>query len=431
MLVYNKLIIDEFDDFGAKFSKVISSRDNFVLLNSNNYLGDSHGEYDLMAGVGIASEMLYDGDEFGRFKDFTSENRDWQFCLLSYDLKNSIENLSSENFDGIDFPLIKVFKPEVLMLLKDRLLTVYIAEETYPNSKFMAEDIIHEINILNDDFIEERHDFEVHQRMSRHEYLTQFYKIKKHIAEGDIYEVNLCQEFYVNDYNCNPSQLYQRLCKFSPSPFSAFCRFGEKYIFSSSPERFLKKSANKILSQPMKGTSRRFDDQVLDQKAINELQSSDKERSENIMIVDLVRNDLSKSAVKGTVKVDELCGVYSFKHVHQMISTVSCVVEPNAHPVEIIKNCFPMGSMTGAPKIRAMQIIEDCEHTRRGIYSGAVGYMKPNGDFDFNVVIRSLIYNKSDRYLSIITGGAITSLSVGENEYDETMLKAEALIKVL
>ncbi len=155
-----------------------------------------------------------------------------------------------------------------------------------------------------------------------------------------------------------------------------------------------------------------------------------KEIAENIMIVDLVRNDLSTVAAKGTVKVDELCKVYSFKQVHQLISTISCSVK-NVHPVDIIKKTFPMGSMTGAPKIAAMKIIEDLEETKRSLYSGAVGYITPNNNFDFNVIIRSILYNEDKQYVSYSVGGAITSKSTAEEEYDECLLKAKAMKQVL
>ncbi len=154
-------------------------------------------------------------------------------------------------------------------------------------------------------------------------------------------------------------------------------------------------------------------------------------RSENIMIVDLVRNDLSRTAVKGSVKVEELCQVYSFRQVHQLVSTVVSEVEKTTSPVDILKETFPMGSMTGAPKISAMKIIEEEEETKRGLYSGAVGYFSPTGDFDFNVVIRSILYNKENKYVSFSVGGAITSKSTPEKEYEECLLKAKAMKHVL
>lgn len=210
-----------------------------------------------------------------------------------------------------------------------------------------------------------------------------------------------------------------------------FLKLNDKYLMSASPERYIKKEGTKIISQPIKGTAKREDDFILDSILKNNLVTDQKERSENVMIVDLVRNDLSQTATKGSVKVEELCKIYTFDQVHQMISTVTSQVAENTHPIDIIKSTFPMGSMTGAPKISAMKIIETLEETKRGLYSGAVGYISPSGDFDFNVVIRSILYNASNKYVSYSVGGAITAKSDPLNEYEECLLKAKAMRTVL
>ena len=229
----------------------------------------------------------------------------------------------------------------------------------------------------------------------------------------------------------DPISVYQKLNDISRAPFASFVKMQHKFLLCSSPERFAKKQGNKIIVQPIKGTARRIKDPEQDQLLAKNLSNDPKERAENIMIVDLIRNDLSKSATKGSVKVEELCKVYSFKQVHQLISTVSSEAKKNIHVVDMIKDLFPMGSMTGAPKISAMKIIEEEEETKRGLYSGAVGYFSPEGDFDFNVVIRSILYNASNKYASFSVGSAITSLSVIENEYEECLLKAKALKEAL
>jgi para-aminobenzoate synthetase component 1 len=238
-------------------------------------------------------------------------------------------------------------------------------------------------------------------------------------------------EFYSEDALIHPVEIYQKLNTISEPPFASYFKNKEHYLMCASPERYLKKEGNKVLSQPIKGTAQRFFDDELDAQAKFELSSNPKERSENIMIVDLVRNDLSKTATKGSVTVEELCEIYSFKQVHQMVSTVISEVEPTIAPIEIIKTTFPMGSMTGAPKISAMNIIENLEETQRGLYSGSIGFFMPNGDFDFNVVIRSILYNAENKYLSFSVGSAITSLSIPEREYDECLLKAKAMFEVL
>jgi len=199
----------------------------------------------------------------------------------------------------------------------------------------------------------------------------------------------------------------------------------------ASPERYLKKMGTKVISQPIKGTAPRSKNKKTDARLIQELQTDEKERSENIMIVDLVRNDLSKSALKGSVVVEELCKVYSFEQVHQMVSTISATVPDDIDPIKVLKETFPMGSMTGAPKVSALKIIEELESFKRGLYSGAVGYITPEGDFDFNVVIRSMLYNETKKYVSYAVGSAITAKSVPEKEYQECLLKAKAMRQVL
>ena len=214
-------------------------------------------------------------------------------------------------------------------------------------------------------------------------------------------------------------------------PFSALYRINEKFLLSASPERYLKKVKNKVISQPIKGTIKRTSNEKENRKLKQQLQQNNKDRAENIMIVDLVRNDLSQTAIKNSVKVKELCKIYEFPTVFQMISTIESTVDTETPFTDIIKTTFPMGSMTGAPKIKAMEIIEKYESVKRGLYSGSVGYISPKGDFDFNVVIRSLQINYKNNYASFITGGAITILSNAEDEYEECFVKAQALLNAL
>lgn len=268
-------------------------------------------------------------------------------------------------------------------------------------------------------------------KIHKDEYFNKVTTILSHIHRGDIYEANFCQEFYAENTTIQPLETYNKLNAISKPPFATFLKVGSKYLLSASPERYIKKTGTKIVSQPIKGTAKRDKDLIMDSILKNDLVSDEKERSENIMIVDLVRNDLSLTAKKGTVKVEELCKIYSFDQVHQMISTVVSEVDVDTNPIDIIKTTFPMGSMTGAPKISAMQIIEDLEETKRGLYSGSVGYIKPNGDFDFNVVIRSILYNEANKYVSYSVGGAITAKSEPLKEYEECLVKAKAMREVL
>jgi para-aminobenzoate synthetase component 1 len=268
---------------------------------------------------------------------------------------------------------------------------------------------------------------EIKLRITKDSYFNKFQKIHQHISQGDIYEMNFCQEFYAENINIDPLHVYQNLNQISQPPFATFLKLEDKYLLSASPERYIRKENTTIISQPIKGTSKRAIDIIEDEKLKSDLAVNEKERSENIMIVDLVRNDLSKTAVKGSVKVNELCKVYSFDQVHQMISTVTSEVLHTKNPVEVLRTTFPMGSMTGAPKVSAMKLIEDLEKTKRGLYSGSVGYFTPDNDFDFNVIIRSILYNKSNKYVSYSVGGAITAKSTADAEYQECLVKANAM----
>jgi len=238
-------------------------------------------------------------------------------------------------------------------------------------------------------------------------------------------------EFFAEQALINPISVFQKLNSLSPMPFASLYKLEHKYLICCSPERFLKKSGSRIISQPIKGTARRDVDPKKDEQIKEELQNSEKERAENMMIVDLVRNDLAHSSKPGTTKVEEFFGIYTYNQVHQMISTISSELKDGLAFTEAIKNAFPMGSMTGAPKIKAMELIETYEESRRGLFSGAVGYITPEQDFDFNVVIRSVLYNAATKYLSFQTGSAITYDSVAEKEYEECLLKAKAILQVL
>nr|MDQ3073301.1 anthranilate synthase component I family protein [Bacteroidota bacterium] len=255
--------------------------------------------------------------------------------------------------------------------------------------------------------------------------------LRDHIREGDVYEVNLCQEFYADGVEIDPGALFRRLVQLSPNPFSGFLRFGEKYVISSSMERFLKKEGKMLISQPIKGTTKRTGDPNKDTELRERLYKDEKERAENLMIVDLVRNDLSRSCIPGTVKVAELFGIYPYTRVFHMVSTVSGEMLPDVHWVDALRSAFPMGSMTGAPKVMAMALIEKYEKSKRGVYSGSVGYITPSGDFDFNVVIRTFLYNAKDKYISLHAGSAITYDSDPRQEYEECLVKIESLLEAL
>ncbi|MCE3278705.1 MAG: anthranilate synthase component family protein [Bacteroidetes bacterium] len=405
--------------------------DHVCYYNSNkNYNSDQVSEFDALLAIGASQEIVIKSYEsvFSELQEFYTKNKGWLFGFLSYDLKNSIEDLSSQNHDGHRFPLLHFFSPKVVILIKNE--TIHLQFDDNNISADQAQNI-YDLTFSDSAQLSTTDKIEIHNRISKEEYINTFNKIKQHIERGDIYEINLCQEFYSENAEIDPPAVFNKLDKTSLAPFSAFCKLNEHYILSASPERFLKKKGNKIISQPMKGTIKRAEDKLKDEELKQQLGNDKKEQNENVMIVDLVRNDLSKIAKRGTVNVDELFGIYSFAQVHQMISTISCELKENISFSDILNATFPMGSMTGAPKVSAMKIIEETESTMRGAYSGALGYIDPSGDFDFNVIIRSILYNSNNKYLSFMTGSAITSKAEAETEYEECLLKAKAMFEVL
>ena len=398
-----------------------------VFLDSNSDT-KKYSDYDAVLAVDAFTSLKTDyHNAFEDLRQYQQTTADWLFGYLSYDLKNDVEALQSDNFDGLQFPDLFFFQPKKLFLLKGHQLEIrylnFCAEE--------AESDYAEISGFESLQFQKHKTLEIRERIARKAYLKKVEVMLEHIHRGDIYEANLCMEFYAENVKINPVEVFHKLNRISQPPFAVFFKNNKHFLLSASPERYLKKEGATLISQPIKGTSARFPDHIEDNLSKENLAADQKERSENIMITDLVRNDLSRTAQKGSVKVEELCGIYSFLQVHQMISTVTSEFDPQYPLIESIRTTFPMGSMTGAPKISAMEIIEELEETKRGLYSGAVGYFTPEGNFDFNVVIRSILYNAENRYVSFSVGSAITSLSVPEKEYEECLLKAKAMRKVL
>jgi para-aminobenzoate synthetase component 1 len=402
--------------------------DDVVWLDSNSYK-QNYSNYDAVLAVDAFTSIQTDYHQgFEKLKDYQTNVNDWIFGYLTYDLKNDIEALKSDNFDGLEFPDLYFFQPKKLFFIKGETLEIqylnYVDDELEKDLKTIRHcEEEGRSNLSND--------VKIKLRIHKDEYFEKINNILAHIRRGDIYEANFCQEFYAENTQINPLETYNKLNRISNPPFATFLKYFDKYLLSASPERYLKKDRQRVISQPIKGTAKRSDNLEEDALLTSNLLQDEKERSENIMIVDLVRNDLSKTALKGTVNVEELCKIYTFDQVHQMISTVTSKVDDTTHPVDIIKSTFPMGSMTGAPKISAMKIIEVLEETKRGLYSGAVGYFSPDNNFDFNVVIRSIIYNETKKYVSYSVGSAITAKSDPLKEYEECLVKAKAMRTVL
>jgi len=417
--------IENFIDFRNKMLNWVQPFNIFCLLDNRQYHFESPA-FECLLAVGCKRKIeAGSGDTFESLKVFSKEQKDWVFGHLAYDLKNEIASLSSANYDGIHFPDAFFFVPEIVLQLTDNEVNIFCdTDATEIFSAIQSSSITIEKKLPTM--------LPIQQRISANEYEEVIKKLQEHILRGDCYEINFCQEFFAEAAVIDPLSIYSSLVSISPNPFSALYRLNDKYCICASPERYFKKSGGKIFSQPIKGTAKRnLSNPELDEFSKQKLLNSEKEKSENVMVVDLVRNDLSRVCKSGTVKVDELFGIYSFPQVHQMISTISGDLEDGLDWVDVVKATFPMGSMTGAPKKRVMEIIERYESTKRGLFSGAIGYINPNGDADFNVVIRSILYNKSSAYLSFQVGSAITFYSNAAEEYEECMLKANAMQQVL
>ena len=374
----------------------------------------------------VSSMMTISGNNaLTAINTFYNTQSDWLFGHINYEYNPISESTDQSYNNQIGFNQINFFQPETVVRLNDDSLFI---ETFLLSTDLIFKDIIKTKVIDN----EEKFNVKTNPAISKELYKQTIQQLLKHIQRGDCYEINFCQEFFAENVEINPLQLYTALTNLSPNPFACYYKQQDAHLLCASPERYLQRNGSQIIAQPIKGTVKRnTHDPIEDEALKNQLYNSSKERSENVMVVDLVRNDLSKICKEGTVEVEELFGIYTFPQVHQMISTIKGVLKDNILFSEIIKASFPMGSMTGAPKKRVMELIQKYEASPRGIFSGAVGYINPQQNFDFNVVIRSLFYNSSNKYLSYMVGSGITGYSIPEEEYDECILKAAAMNTIL
>ena len=412
-------------DFKLKALQWASQFPLLCLLDSNAYPHDRYSCIDWVLAVDALDFCSTAKNSFDALKKFTEQATEKIFGFLTYDLKDQIEHLSSANEDTMAFPALYFFKPRYIIEIKKGKV---IFNRNYPEAFDLYERIMntatHQSSVVCGPS-------SLISRTQKATYLQNVRSIKEQIKAGDFYEMNYCCEFYATPAQIDPVSVFNTLNARSRAPFSAFFRLNDKYLICTSPERFLKKTGTKIISQPIKGTIKKGNSDAENDALKTQLLNSEKERAENVMIVDLVRNDLAKHANPGTVKVEELFGIYEFPTVHQMISTVSADLQEGTHPVDVIRDAFPMGSMTGAPKVEVMKNIEALEDQKRGLYSGSVGYFTPEGDFDLNVVIRSIFYSSAKEYVSIQVGSAITYDADSDAEYDELLLKAQAMLDAL
>lgn len=404
-------------------------------LDSRDYPGQtlSPTTFDCLLAAGAVDTFSSPaGEAFSALRTWSSEHQDWLFGHFGYDLAAETEpappktaGTSPDQPDPIGFPDMFFFVPETVIEWRNHEIRISTFR---PDPEAIWQEICSTIPPQPAQLPQ----ITFTPRFTREEYLAAIQALQRHILRGDCYEINFCQEFFTRAARLDPYAVWLALCKASPNPFAAFYRIDQRYLFCASPERYLKKTGSTLLSQPIKGTAPRLQqDPDADSLSSRSLYASPKDRAENVMVVDLVRNDLARICLPGSVKVPELYGVYPFPQVHQMISSVTGELRPGIHWTEAIKNSFPMGSMTGAPKTRVVQLIAQYERSRRGIYSGALGYVTPNGDFDFNVVIRSLTYRLETAYLSYQVGSGITWYSDPEAEYQECLVKAEGIRKAL
>jgi para-aminobenzoate synthetase component 1 len=402
--------------------------DVICCLDSNNYQTDKYSAYDCLIAVGAEKELCVprSGTAFDALQSFAKEHKEWLFGHLTYDLKNEVEALSSNNKDALEIPELYFFVPTYLFLFHNNGTLEILSKKEKP---LVLWESIRAFHSNNKGF--ENPEISIQQVLSKEEYLQTIQKIRQHIIDGDTYEMNFCQEFFAKNVVLNPLVLFHKMNQIAKAPFATYYQLKEHYLLCGSPERFLCKRGTQLISQPIKGTIKRGANTEEDQKLQEELRTSIKDQAENVMIVDLVRNDLTKICTTGTIKVAELFGIYGFERVSQMISTVVGQLQADKNWVDALEATFPMGSMTGAPKVISMELIEAYEKSKRGLYSGAVGYVAPNGDFDFNVVIRSLLYNADKAYLSFQVGGAIVYDSEPEAEYEECLLKAKTMLEAL
>ncbi|NQZ45824.1 MAG: chorismate-binding protein [Flavobacteriaceae bacterium] len=429
MRVTQSIPIADPQAFKAKLREWANCSETAVFLDSNGHQ-DAYSSASAIFAEGVVDAIGWDPqDGFEALQRFKNEKKDWLFGYLGYDLKNELEDLESLGQDGLGFPELYFFQPQKIVRLLGETAEFQYWTDVHGSLAQDIRDLMRPRTRMLPKVATSP--IKIKLRIKKEAYHQKVEALQEHIHRGDIYEANFCQEFYAENVRIDPMAAYENLNTLSEAPFSAFAKFKSRFLLSASPERYLKRSGKQLITQPIKGTAPRSEDPSTDRKIGLHLEQDPKERAENIMITDLVRNDLSKHAQKGSVTVEELCKVYSFKQVHQLISTISCSVATEIDSVQLIKSTFPMGSMTGAPKLSAMRLIEKFERTKRGVYSGALGYFTPEDDFDYSVVIRSILYDAESGFLSFSVGSAITAKSKAANEYEECLLKAKAMRKVL
>ncbi|GAA4805801.1 anthranilate synthase component I family protein [Olivibacter ginsenosidimutans] len=415
--------IQQFTKQALQWASLFNSACCFHSHGSNTQ--DPYRKFDILLAAGVTDELFPTPEQpfFTKLKHFIAQHpHQWIPGFLAYDLKNELETLQTNHPNEQGIPDAYFFVPKHLIQINGNQISINSNE---PAAVFQQ---IQSIAVIDNPF---SFSGKVQAKMTKKAYKYAFKQLLEHIHRGDIYEVNLCQEFFAEQVSFSPLEAYWQLSTISPTPFSCYFKVYENHLLCASPERFLAKRQQLLISQPIKGTAARGNTPEEDQQCRDRLRANQKEISENIMIVDLVRNDLTRSAQPASVRVNELLGVYTFQQVHQLISTITAQEKPGLHPLDSIQATFPAGSMTGAPKINAMKLIDTFESSSRGLYAGSIGYFAPDGDYDFNVVIRTLFFNEQKKRISFHVGGALTAEAQAEEEYQECLLKAKAIMELL
>jgi len=415
------LEVEDIELFKEKILAQANVYEDFIFLDSNCEY-NKNSSYDFIAA--FSSKSKYCGSDIGEFKEFLSNQKEYAFGSFCYDLKDEVFNLSSLKNQFIPFSKISFFIPNIIIFCVNKIVKASLTNEISKEDFNL---------ILNTELVYEEKStlfLQAFNDLNWGEYQTKFEKIKRHIQRGDIYEVNLCSQIKGKKV-IKPIDTFKKLNSISSAPYAAMYRQNNSWLLSSSPELFLEKKGDMVTTKPIKGTSPRNINKEFDLQNKKNLVASEKERNENVMIVDLARNDLSTIAQRNSVEVKKLFDVETYKQVHHLVSTIECKMKKEIHTIDAIKNTFPMASMTGVPKKRALEIIEEIEGFNRGLYSGSLGFFDPNDNFIFNVVIRSILYNQKTNEVSFSVGSAITDKCNARDEFAECMLKAKAMIEVL
>lgn len=430
MRVKHEINVTDIHSIKEQLLQWADSFEQVVWLDSNAYPNNDN-KYEAVLAVDADRIFQTDSKEgLNELKEYRKSNKDWLFGYLSFDAGRTINSTKENNraSDSLQFSKLSFFHPKKVFLLKEGSVEIHyssdIENEIETDWKVIRELAVEEIPLVFPDL-------KINARLSKQEYFDKFQKIQAYIEQGEISEINFCQEFYASATLENPLAVYQHLNEISKPPFAAYLRMNDKYVLCASPERYLSNTNGKLKTQPIKGTAKRKENIEEDELARKALEEDRKEILENTITTEMIVEELQAIAKKGSVQITELCKTYTFKQVHQLISTIVCDLKPELHPVDAISGTYPMGSMTGIPKENSLAIIEELENFNRSLYSGSIGYFTPKDDFDFNVVIRSILYNAKNKYVSFSAGGAITALANPESEYKECLVKVKAMEEVL